>query len=172
METKDLKTVLNALHNSINAENKELYENIIQSSKIKQFNDYDEFFYMILYPFQKFIEEFIKAEVADNDDVAFLYRNSQFVERQFESLIKMKEGSACCADKSGTIMKRLIKFYTTGEKIEFDYNAEYTYHLPKNIFKTHESIVDFYKAIKHLWYGNGAEYFKEIHKLMTGDMAE
>ena len=162
METKDLKIVLDALHNSIDEENKELYKKIIQSSKIKQFNDYDEFFYMILYPFQKFIEGLIKTEIADNNDVVFLYRNSQFVERQFQKLIETKEGSACCVDKSGTIMKRLVKFYTTGEKIEFDYNAKYTYHLPKNIFNNHESIIDFYKAVKQLFYGNNITYLKEI----------
>ncbi len=73
---------------------------------------------------------------------------------------------ACCADKTRTIIKRLIDFYENGIRIEFDYTQEYTFHLPKIIFKIHEDIIEFYEGLKFLQNtGNPLKYLNAIKNL-------
>lgn len=166
MNKEDLTTFLDAFSNGIREEEKELYRRVINENGIKQFNRYDEFYLAVIYPFNKFLNGFIASEISDNRDVIFLLTHSDFVERQFEEYIKFYEGSACHCDKSGTIISALIDFYKTGKRIEFDYNGEYTFHLPKKVFKTHESIVGFYEGVKNLFYGNNSKYLESILNLL------
>lgn len=162
MKTKDLTAFLTSMSDSIEEEEFELYRKIIEGSEIPQFDSYSEFYIAVLYPFEKFIRGFIKSEIANNDDVVFIITNSRFIENNFQRLIEDKEGMGCCADKSRTIMMRLIDFYTTGNKIVFNYEAEYTFHLPKTVFKTHDHIVMFYEGLKSLWHGNNQKYLQVL----------
>lgn len=163
METAKIEDFLNTLSDSIDRDKVELYKKIIGSSEIKSFDGPDEFFYAVLYPFEKFISGFLYTELEGvNRDVIFIYKNSQYIDRSFAQLFIKYEGSACSSDKSRTIVKRLVDFYQTGKKIEFDYNAEYTFHMPKTIFKTHEHIVLFYEGLKDLQYGDNRKYFEAM----------
>jgi len=116
----------------------------------------------LLYPFETLVSGLINVEISNNDDVEFIYKHSQFVERHFQRFIENLEGSACCADKSGIIIRRLVKWFLKNEKIEFDYAQEYTYHLPKKIFKTHDEIIQFYQGVKSLYYGNPIKYMQAL----------
>jgi hypothetical protein len=160
--TDKLFEVLDSMINDIDANQIKLFKKIIESSEIKKFNDYDEFYYAVIYPFENFITGFVKTTVANNDDVVFLIKNSQFIECQFEKIIIEKEGTTCCADKSKTIMRHLISFFITGVEIKFNYDGEYTYHLPKEIFNTHEHIIMFYEALKYLWFGDYKKYLEAL----------
>ena len=162
METEQISNFLSSLSGSIDAGNIDLYKEIIKTSEIKQFGDYESFYFAVIYPFENFINGFIKSEISTNHDVAFLMKNSQFIERNFQSLIEQKDGFACSADKSRTIMSCLINFYKTGDEITFNYDAEYTYHLPKEIFKTHEHIVLFYEGLKSLFSGQSEKHVKAL----------
>lgn len=165
MKTSDLTNFLASLGESISANNKELYKKIIESSELKNFDDYEEFYLSVLYPFENFIDGFVRSKYSDNSHVAFLMANSQFVQCHFEEVLKNKEGFGCSADKSRTIIKRLIKFYSTGVPIEFNYEAKETYHLPKSVFKTHDQIIEFYEGLKSLFYGKSEKYIRALHAL-------
>ena len=159
MEQTDIKGFLDAFSGNLETENIALYRKIMEESMLEgKFNDYESFHLSVIYPFENFIEAFIKTEISDNFDVQFLMTQSQFIERHFEKMINRKDGFGCCADKSRTIMKRLIQFYTDGTEIVFNYDAEYTFHLPKNVFTTHDEIIEFYTALKQLYYGNHESY--------------
>ena len=162
METAQITSFLESFRDGITEGNKKLYKKVIESSEIKGFDNYEEFYFAVIYPFEQMLDGFVRSEISDNGDAVFLMTNSQFVESHFEGIVKNKEGFSCCADKSRTIMKMLIKFYSTGEKIEFDYDAEYTFHLPKTVFKTHDQIIDFYKGVKDLFYGSSQKYLKSL----------
>ncbi len=172
MNKSDLTKLLDVFSNGIREEEKELYKRVINENGIKQFNRYDEFYLAVIYPFEQFLNGFIASEVSGNQDVIFLLTHSDFVERQFEQYIKVYEGSACHCDKSRTIISSLIEFYKTGKRIEFDYNGEYTFHLPKKVFKTHESIVEFYDGVKSLYYGSNAMYLTAILNLQASQIQE
>jgi hypothetical protein len=162
MKTEAIKDFLNTMSDSIENDKIELFKKVIDSSDIKHYSNPDEFFYAVLYPWDKFISGFLKSTLKANRDVEFLFKHSQYIDRHFYNLFGKYEGSACSADKSRTIVNRLLKFYATGEKIEFDYEGEYTYHLPKKIFKSHDHIVNFYEGLKSLLYGNPQKYIEAL----------
>lgn len=158
MNKNDLIQFLDNFNIGIESSNKDLYKKIIEGSELTSFSDYEEFYFLVLYPFKNFLEGFLLTEVSDNRDVLFIMLNSQFIERHFNNTIEKEEGMPCCSDKSRTIMYKIIKFYTTGEKISFDFDGEYTYHIPKNVFTTHDQIILFYEGLKELYYGRNEKY--------------
>lgn len=172
MTTKsdDIKFVLEGMLSGIDSKNKQNYasvEPLMEAAveSIKE-NDLDKFFFSLIYPINNVIEGLLAKEAPP--EAEFLFANSRFIENHFKDLFVKFEGSACCADKSRTIMRRLAKSFQTGEEIVFDYTQEYTYHLPTKIFKTHIQIMNFYKALNDLYYGNHDLYLTEIaniHKL-------
>lgn len=162
MKTETIKDFLTTLSDSIENDNQELYKKIIDSSEIKSFNNPDEFFYAVLYPWKKFISGFLKSSLNANKDVEFIFTNSQYLDRHFATLFIQYEGTAYSSDKSGHIVNQLLKYYATGERIEFDYDGKYTYHLPDKIFKNHEQIVKFYEGLKSLLYGNPMKYLEAL----------
>ena len=77
-----------------------------------------------------------------------------------KKMIETFEDWPCCADKSRTIMKGLLNYYKNNEEIIFDYKQQYTYHLPKILFKTHDQIIEFYEGVKGLYYGSLEKYLQ------------
>jgi len=69
-------------------------------------------------------------------------------------------------------MKALIEFYRTGEKIQWNYKQEYTFHLPKEIFETHEKIITFYEGLKNLFYGNPTKYLEVMKEIINYKQGE
>lgn len=160
---KEIKDLLNALQESANNEQIALYKKIIESSSIPAFDGAEEFFFAVLYPFEKFVNGMIKASISKNSDVEFIYKNFKFIERLYLKIIVDEEGSACSADKSRTIVRRLVDFFENGKEIVFDYEGEYTYHLPKKVFTTHNEIVSMYQAIKRLYCGDPTDYITTLN---------
>lgn len=161
MEQLDIKGFLETFSDGIDDKNMALYKKLMEESMLEgKFHDYDTFYLSVIYPFNNFIDSFIRSEISNNHDVRFLMKQSQFVKCHFEKIINEIDGFGCCADKSRTIMKRLIKFYTDGTEIVFDYEDQYTFHLPKNVFTTHDEIVTFYTAIKRLYYGHTEDFLR------------
>lgn len=103
-----------------------------------------------------------------NQDVVFIFQNSQFVERHFRYFIEKIDGRAYSADRSRTIIKALVATFSTGEDISFNYEQEYTYHLPEKVFRTHQDIIEFYQGVKNLFYGNPDKYLLAVKKIYQG----
>jgi len=167
MKTDAIKNVLNAMSDSIGKENVELYQKLIEGSGIKKVEDIEEFFYMLIYPHQKFLKGLIDCEISKNDSVKFIYLHHNFIEYNFVKIIQDKEGSACSADKSRTIIRALCNWFIKGERIDWNYEQEYTYHLPKTVFNTHEEIIDFYNGLENLYYGNYKSYLEALKKVIS-----
>jgi len=92
------------------------------------------------------------------ENVEFIYVSYTFIESHLSRLFATYEGHACSADKSRTIVNSLVRHFKTKEDIEFDYSAEYTSHLPKNILKEHGQIISFYEGMKGLMCGSPDKY--------------
>jgi hypothetical protein len=167
MEKSKIKEVLNFMADSIEQKEIELYGKLIDEKCFDKIEDVQDFYLGLIYPHEQFISGLIKSEISKNKDVVFILENSQFIEHNFRYWVEKIEGMACCADKTRTILRRLVEFYKNGTKIEFDYTAEYTFHLPKVIFKTHESIVEFYEGVKSLNFGNPTRYLNALKLLPT-----
>jgi len=162
MEKDKIKEVLNGMFDNIEKKQIELYYSLIDKKCPVNITDIEEFYFGLIYPFEEYISGLVRSEISNNRDVVFIFQNSQFIENHFVKLIETIEGSACSADKSRTILKRLFDFYKNGNKINFDYTQEYTFHLPKIVFKTHENIIEFYEGLKNLYYGNNEKYLKAL----------
>jgi hypothetical protein len=169
MKKEKIKEVLELMCDSIEQKEIELYEKLIDERCYENIDDFQEFYHGLIYPHEQFINGLIKSEISPNRDVGFILKHSNFLENNFRCWIEKVEGSACCADKTRTIIRNLIDFYKTGNKIDFDYNQEYTFHLPKVVFKNHESIVEFYEGIKSLYYGNPTKYLLCLKNLIESD---
>jgi len=167
---KDIfSSLLSQVHDDEIAMYKSVHKNKAVENAIKtlQSGDYEQLEYSIKRPIDGYLAGLIRSEIADCDRVVFIISNYRFVENHFETLINKIEGMACCADKSRSIMRALIKFLVTGENIEFDYSQEYTYHLPRGVFKDHDSIVSFFRSLEFLYYGKSEQYIRQLAKLMT-----
>lgn len=162
-----MRNVLTSLSDSFTQEQIDLYNKLSTGMDITDIQKFSDFYYKILYPHEKFITGLIKTEISDNNDILFIFKNSKIIESNFRYWIELKEGSACCADKSRTILNKIVDFYKNDTTIEFDYSGEYTYHLPKIVFTTHESIIEFYLAIRGLVYGNPNNYLESIKNLIN-----
>jgi len=166
LENDKIKEVLNGMLGSIEQDNIDLYSKLIEERGNMKIDDCESFYFSLIYPHSKFLKGLIRSEICKNDKVDFLLLHSRFVENHFLKLIVEKEGSACSADKSRTIINRIFKFLKTGEKIEWNYEGEYTFHLPKKLFKTHDEIIDFYEAVKHVYYGNYKQYIEALKNVL------
>lgn len=149
----------------------ELYRRICEAGGFNEFDDHESFYFSVIYPFEQFTDGMIRAEVSNNDDVVFILKNQQFIESHFQELIKTYEGFACCADKSRTIIEVLLRFFMTGNEIKFNLDGEYTFHLPKIVFRDHESIIQFYNALKGLFYGKNKRYIEVLSDIIKKNQA-
>lgn len=156
-----LLSVLDGMAGAFESETISLFRRLVGDIEIK-ISNYDEFYLFLIFPFEEFVDGSIISEISDNYDVRFLLSKSRFVEDHLCEMFRREEGLACCADKARTVMSSLINFYKKGLKISFDYDGEYTYHLPKKMLKTHNECVAFYEALNSLYYGNPDKY---IHAL-------
>lgn len=104
------------------------------------------------------IKSIIERLAGPYDPSLFLKEQEEFITHHLDYLFSTYEGSACSHDKTRTIIGRLTRFFESGVEIEFNYNEEYRYHMPKIILKTHEKIINAYKALESLFYGNPTKY--------------
>lgn len=170
-QTDSIKKVLSAMHDAIGKENAELYERLTDEKVKVDINDHESFFYQIICPFHRYVSGLINTLISTDNNVEFILTHSDYLENAFRYWIVRAEGAACCDDKSRTIMRRLLNFYKDGTKIVFDYDAEYTFHLPKKLFREHHEIISFYEALKYMYSGNPNIYLVEL-QLMIAQMKD
>jgi hypothetical protein len=172
IDKQDFEYIIGSILNSGKKERKEIYLNLKENQTIKEAielinkKDVDGFYYKILYPFNKFTSGLIESEISAKKEVIFLLKNSEFIENHFSRLFEQIEGVACSADKARTIQSALLNFYLTGNEIKFNYNQEYTFHLPKRIFTNHKSIIDFFESLELLFIGYFDNYINELKKIL------
>lgn len=166
------KAVIDAMLNIHNDESEAAFKSVSYSPAFdiarEQINkrNTEDFYYLFLYPTGRPLQGFLESEMPGNHNAQFLFQHGEFIECHYRNLFERIEGSACCADKSRTIMRGLARFLLDGKEIVFDYTQEYTYHLPKKIFNNHKSIVDFFESIYALYYGKFDKFIFEIRNVI------
>ncbi len=177
VSTSDIQAVLNGIDGIIEQESVEAYRSVANTQIVEKAvacakaGDQEGFFINLIYPFEKVVDG-ILGDVTISNEAKFILSHGNFVEHHFQVLFEKHEGSAYCADKSRTIIRSLLRFYMADEKIKYDYNQKYTYHLPKKIFTTHEEIVEFYQSLYHLYYGKPEAYLSALASVVSRAGAE
>ncbi|PKM47065.1 MAG: hypothetical protein CVV05_01360 [Gammaproteobacteria bacterium HGW-Gammaproteobacteria-1] len=168
----DIKAVLGGILGMSAREDEEAYHAVADNQVVQRAVDYaregkyEEFGLLFVGQIERVIDGLL-ASVTNDAEAQFLIKHGCFVEEHFKRLIQRYEGMPCCADKSRTIMRSLIVFYLEGKPICFDYSQEYTYHLPKKIFKAQEEILGFAKGLHQLFYGNPDLYLEQLRSVMA-----
>jgi hypothetical protein len=176
MKENVMKEVIDGIMSVSNKRNHELYDEIVNKdfeADVTKTNIGD-FYISFIYPFENYLEVMLKNKLNLNEDASFLVINSEFFSRHFQELFQKYEGSFACADKTNTVLNSIYRFLKTAEPINFNYDQEYTYHLPKTILKTHDDIIALYKGLKSLLSGRPEKYInyfdalREANKQQTG----
>lgn len=167
-----IKSVLNALFSSVAAEGKSALEQVSEVPEVINARaaakglSPDQFFHSLPYKLNQLVDAILEAELPGNDNAQFLMANSNFVSNHLDRIFQKFEGSACSHDKTKTVMRALMRFFTTGQPISFNYEQEYTFGLPKKVLKSHDSIVQYFNGLHHLYYGNSDHYMMAVLNIM------
>lgn len=146
-------------------ENKEIV-NAITLIKEQRYEEFELFF---VYPIQSCVESIVKRALDVESEsclLVFLVAHRDFVVSHLEWLFSRYEGHAYSVDKSDTVYSAMIKQAMLGNSVDlnFSYEGQYTFHLPKKILKDPGEIAAFAKAVSELYYGNGEVYCNFVNK--------
>lgn len=142
---------------SIIAENSYIAASIEDLEK----NRFEEFHEKIVGKSEDLIEgivEHVFSDGRENSEISFLIKQYDFVYHHLEQLFTKFEGHACSVDKTRTVLAHLLLNKARGTRVVFDYNGEWTYHLPKKIMTSHDEVIEFFDAMIHLYYGRYEKY--------------
>ncbi|WOF81612.1 hypothetical protein P5704_027320 (plasmid) [Pseudomonas sp. FeN3W] len=168
MNADAIKGIFESLLASVSVENQEAIADHVDNPFIKaalaaiDLNDPHRFRVFYCHRMQRLTDSVIELRFSNNPDAKFLYSKADFIEHHIRHNIEKHEGSACCADKTRTIMRALAKRFSSGEKIVFDYGQEYTYHLPEKILNSDEAIMSFFRSLLELYYGKSDGFAEQI----------
>jgi len=111
-------------------------------------------------PISRLIHVQVHALVADKDrahSAVSLFHHVRFLRVQLRHAFDQYEGSACCADKAGAVLRALARHFMAGEPIAFDTNdsdSPVGYAMPQRILTTQAEVLDYFQALLALYYGN------------------
>lgn len=168
--TKCITTLFNALNAKSDEEARGMFGeaiNYAKESKVK-INNPENFDCFINHKMKKGIKLLAStlhepSICKDKDKPNFIYVNYSFLESNIRNLCELREGSACCADKSRHILKMYLNYSITGEIPTFNPNAE-DYWTPN--FGDNEMWIKYCDGLYRLHYGYTEEYFKAYNSLI------
>jgi hypothetical protein len=160
----DFIAFMNSMSSTFDSENDEHFKEFIQKDEtLSTISNVGQFNSEITAKFKHFTIAYVNLEVAKgNSNLVFLYSNYNFVYNQFVSLFERIEGMAYSTDKTTTVLNALERYFVSGDEIEFDFYLKVKYFLPEKIFVNHESIMEFYNSLIHLYYGSNVKYLLAI----------
>lgn len=171
---KEIATVLTGMLGAFEAENVSAYQEFAQTPAAQEAvqairkGDFDRFYFSLQYPVSQIIDGLLASEFPEEaHDVRFLFKHSQFVASHIQRLVEKHEGAGCCADKTRSVMRAILRHLTTGEEIAFDLTQEYTFHLPKRVFTEHAVTLKFFKSLQNLYGGNPEPYMQALLAVHT-----
>lgn len=138
---------------------------VLEATEALRVLDYRKFRSSLLRRHDQITDALVKKVHGDNHHLLFLLTKQDFVSRHIQSLFVDIEGMSCCADKERTVMRALIRHYHSGKRIEFNYDAEYTYMLPQIVLRDHDSVIAYFAGLYRLYYGNPKPYLAEMLKI-------
>lgn len=168
---ESIKSVLTGLFAGAEANNDKAYRELAEldafklaRAKIEDRNP-EEFYFVLSYPFDEAIDGLLNAALPGNEQAHFIFKNYEFVENHVARVIEQFEGSPCSADKTSSVISRLVRFHIKGDPIIFDSSEQYTFHHPKKVLANHEEIIDFFEAIYRLYYGDSDRFLEALAKI-------
>ncbi len=122
----------------------------------------EQFHYRLPYRLERVVDGLLQTVLPGKREAHFILQRYTFLNSHFKNIVKHREGMSCCADKSRTILHRLLQYHLTGKEVVFDPNEQYTFAHPTTVFTTHLEIVEFFDGLYGLYYGNPEGYLKAL----------
>jgi hypothetical protein len=166
-----LQSIFGALMGAIDSENQQALAAFLETPAILtaaqaiEKGDPEDFHFAIQYPMSRLVDAVLEKHIGDcvdKDNLMFVFTRSELIERHVRRIIEKHDGPGCCADKSRTIVRALARFFKTGQRIEWNFNQKYTYHLPKIAFADHDTVLQFFIGITRLEFGLPDAYLNAL----------
>jgi len=125
----------------------------------------EQFFHALPAPLFRFVDGLLQSTLPGKREAHFLLREYSFVKAHFQKVIQDREGVCCSADKSRSILRRLLQYYLTGKEVVFDPKEPFTFGHPETVFTAHEEIVRFFDGLYALYHGDPEPYLKALRDL-------
>lgn len=166
----DKKVFENIFTGILDSSQKEILERFPELRKsLEELKDKDaeEFNMELFYPLEgvirSVIAEKMKKEAYDKavSSIVFIYMNYHFIESHFEKFVTIKEGSACCADKSRWLTRVVARYFSEGKPIDMTIDDK-CYWKPH--FWSAEQWIELFEALHNFYYGGFNEYMLFLQK--------
>jgi CYTH domain-containing protein len=108
---------------------------------------------------------FVLKQYPSNWNLLFLFEQQAFLQQQYKRLFEAYEGSCCCADKARAVLRKIAKFYATGERIAFDYQHPAAYAYPTKVLNTHDGLLSMHDSLKALYHGSPVKFIEQLAAL-------
>lgn len=156
---------VSTLEDSLSKEKLEEIQDLFERGEIDlTHHEFDKiregFFFLALEKQNKYSDSKIR-------ELVNFYEMYSFTSSHVRAIIEMKEGFGCCQDKTNWVMKNIERYIKTDEETIPDYEAKYTYHLPKKVLNSTEQCMKLYKSLMKLYYGKPQDYFLFYHQMMV-----
>lgn len=160
-----LKSAINLLVGAFDADKFGKFKDLLPNEPIDITGSFNAFSYKFKRPYTKYLECLLQNAYPSTKlkyELKTLVMDYDFFKHNFEYWINIREGWACCADKSSYVLRQLINFLINDVEIKHDYENEKAFWIPKTIFKTHDEILGFFNALTSFRFGNPNLYLKYI----------
>ena len=125
----EVSGVLAGLVSHLDADAVEAIRPIAQTAAVRKaiecarIGDYQGYRFALSYPLQKVMHGLLGVAIPGKVEAQFILTYQDFLKAHFQEIITRYEGMSCCADKTGAILRRLLRYYLFGEEIVFDKNV-------------------------------------------------
>lgn len=175
-QKESIKSVLSAILDGAEKEGQSLLDSVAEDPMVQaarqeaQDKNPDGFYFAIQYPINNLVDAIVKEAIPNNHKAQFLMTHSDFVGSHLDKIFGKLDGNFFAHDKTKTVIRALMRFFTEGTEITFNYEQEYTFGLPQRVLKTHESIMAFFDGLHHMYYGTPDPYLIAMQGIL-GDHA-
>lgn len=162
-----IKEVITSMANSFALKERESaakvfsQEELNTASELIKTGNWRDFHHKFNRPLEKASSGILNTVLKPEDyQLRYIFENCSYIQRQIASLIIPLEGMGCSSDKARAVIDKMVDFYLNGNEIYWNREAEYTYHMPIEVFCTQESILSFLNALLYLNSGQPALYLQ------------
>lgn len=174
MKNDDIKQAIGAMFDALisgsDNEAKENYgDKIKELAKIEHLKDMEDYSCLIEFKIDEILRQVVSElnkEVTDRNkifELYFLYKNYQYIDNNLSNLVRKKEGSSCCVDKSRWLIKRYREYILNGTIPDMTIN-EKCYWKPH--FGTGQQWMNLCEGLDHFYCGNPSKYLQSLNELM------
>lgn len=171
--TSDFKDIFAGMFSDIAVRNLTAYEMVkdhsvvVEAKKALDAGNPFAFHRAVLHPVVRVIDGMLEEVVPSDYRAQFLFKHPQYIADHFETIISTYEGFSCRSDKAKTIVRAIALKLTQGTPICWNYDQEFTFHLPTKVFATEAAVLQFYDALIHLYLGNPSAYLVEMKSIIA-----